>query len=489
MPNPSTNVPANARRRSTSAWLLALTIASAGCALDTDEPSSDGDETITLKEPLFEQIGVERWTVVGGHIPVCFDGTVPDALRTQVRDAITNSWMRVANLDFNGFGNCPVQMAGKVKVIVNTGLGALGDTSPAGYPGANSSSLVQFGSDTPSQKTIIHEFGHVLGFIHEHLDNNPLTCTQRMNGTGFQLSPFDLPSSIMSQTACNSAQVLSPLDIMGVQRAYGERLTGSAVGLNSQCVDVPPGAPAGTTVRYSHCTSGSNQRFRRTTNRHLFIPSLANSFLDVRGGALVNHAVVQTFFQHTPPSNIENQQFSFDRVAVVGVGNKCADVPGFAFFPGTQLQIFTCNGGINQKWTVLPDGVVMNGDFCWDVPGGQTANGTILQIFGCNGGNNQKFVFTPSGQMTFGGKCVDVQNGLPNDGAKLQLFTCKAANDSSRFNQRFHLTGPINVGPFFNVGNPVCLDIPGANTADNVTAQVFACHGGANQIWDFYPGF
>ena len=84
--------------------------------------------------------------------------------------------------------------------------------------------------------------------------------------------------------------------------------------------------------------------------------------------------------------------------------------------------------------------------------------------------------------MLFGGKCVDVRGGLPNNGAQLQLFTCKFPNDSSRFNQRFHVTGPIKVG------GTSCLDIPGAVTTDNVHAQIFACSGSANQTWDFYPG-
>jgi hypothetical protein len=463
-------------------WLLGLVIATTGCAGGPDEPSPGDEATVTRREPLWEKSGVTLWP--GGHVPVCFDPAVPNATRTLVRNAITNSWMRVANVDFSGFGtltffDCRSDL-GKVIVATDASFSpGQGSTSFTGFPGTNASTTVRIALNNPSQRAILHEFGHVLGLISESVTVFPLSsCFQRSSG-GTQLTPFDEPNSIMAENGCNTASVLSPLDIVGAQVAYGERLTGSAVGLNSQCLEAS-GMPAGTPAHYVHCSSTTRQRWRRDTDRHLFIPALTDGFLDVEGGSIVNNAEVQTFTKNVPTT--VNQQWSLDNVSVVGLGGKCADVPGSAFANGTQLQIFTCNGGSNQKWTVDPDGVVKNGSFCWDVPNAQTADGTILQIFSCNGGSNQKFVFTSSGQMTFGGKCIDVQGGLPNDGARLQLFTCKAASDTSRFNQRFHVSGPISVG------GTACLDIPAANTAENVAAQIFSCSGGSNQTWDFYPG-
>jgi hypothetical protein len=32
--------------------------------------------------------------------------------------------------------------------------------------------------------------------------------------------------------------------------------------------------------------------------------------------------------------------------------NKCLDDPASSTTPGTQVQIWDCNGGANQKWTL-----------------------------------------------------------------------------------------------------------------------------------------
>jgi endo-1,4-beta-xylanase len=36
---------------------------------------------------------------------------------------------------------------------------------------------------------------------------------------------------------------------------------------------------------------------------------------------------------------------------LVVYGTKCLDVPGHARSAGTRVEIWTCNGGSNQKWT------------------------------------------------------------------------------------------------------------------------------------------
>ncbi|HYS41506.1 MAG TPA: RICIN domain-containing protein, partial [Pseudonocardiaceae bacterium] len=47
----------------------------------------------------------------------------------------------------------------------------------------------------------------------------------------------------------------------------------------------------------------------------------------------------------------------------------------------------------NQKWTVNPDGTITGAQYglCLDANGAGTANGTLLQLWTCNGGSNQKW--------------------------------------------------------------------------------------------------
>jgi Ricin-type beta-trefoil lectin domain len=43
---------------------------------------------------------------------------------------------------------------------------------------------------------------------------------------------------------------------------------------------------------------------------------------------------------------------SRQRDAVNPASGKCLDDPGSSLTLGTQLQLYTCNGGNNQKWAL-----------------------------------------------------------------------------------------------------------------------------------------
>ncbi len=58
------------------------------------------------------------------------------------------------------------------------------------------------------------------------------------------------------------------------------------------------------------------------------------------------------------------------------------------------MQIWDCNNGGNQQWTIRSDGTVANtaSGRCLDATAGGTANGTPLEIWACTGGANQKWI-------------------------------------------------------------------------------------------------
>ena len=74
------------------------------------------------------------------------------------------------------------------------------------------------------------------------------------------------------------------------------------------------------------------------------------------------------------------------------VFGKCMDDPAFGR-RGTKLELFTCNGGSNQRWTHKSDGtyVLAFRDLCLDVPGFNTKDGTRLEVWSCTGGANQRW--------------------------------------------------------------------------------------------------
>jgi hypothetical protein len=121
----------------------------------------------------------------------------------------------------------------------------------------------------------------------------------------------------------------------------------------------------------------------------------------------------------------------------VGAG-KCLDVNASSTTPGTQLQIWDCNGGANQTWTHTSNGqlTVYSGSsqMCLDDYGYGTANGTKADVWGCTGGSNQQWNLNANGTIT------SASSGL-------------------------------------------CLDVTGGGTADGTLVELWACNGGANQQW------
>ncbi|SCG62105.1 O-Glycosyl hydrolase [Micromonospora humi] len=115
----------------------------------------------------------------------------------------------------------------------------------------------------------------------------------------------------------------------------------------------------------------------------------ANRCLDVNGASQADGAVVQIW----DCNGGTNQQWTVGTNNQLTVyGNKCLDVPGTA--SGSRARIMTCNGGSNQQWRLNADGTVVGvgSGLCLDVNGAGTANGTAVQIWTCNGGSNQQWV-------------------------------------------------------------------------------------------------
>ena len=123
------------------------------------------------------------------------------------------------------------------------------------------------------------------------------------------------------------------------------------------------------------------------------------------------------------------------------VGNqssKCLDVPSVSDTNGTQLEIYTCNAGTNQEYTLQPNGEITvysgSSEKCLDAYNEGKTAGTIVDIYTCNGGSNQLWQAHPDGSIT---------------------------NDESG----------------------LCLDVYGQGTANSTDVDIYTCNGGSNQQW------
>jgi hypothetical protein len=112
----------------------------------------------------------------------------------------------------------------------------------------------------------------------------------------------------------------------------------------------------------------------------------------------------------------------------VGSG-KCLDVNNFTTTPGTQVQIYDCNGGSNQIWTDSSGRLtVYSGSTlrCLDANNQGTTAGTKVIIWPCNGQVNQQWVLNSNGTITGvqSGLCLDVTGAGTANGTPVELWTC-----------------------------------------------------------------
>jgi len=115
-------------------------------------------------------------------------------------------------------------------------------------------------------------------------------------------------------------------------------------------------------------------------------------------------------------------------VQVVGTGSgRCLDVTGASTNNGTQLQLYDCHGGTNQRFTYTAGKQLqVYGNKCLDASGQGTANGTAVVIWDCNGQTNQQWNVNPGGAITGvqSGLCVDASGRGTANGTRIQLYAC-----------------------------------------------------------------
>jgi len=113
---------------------------------------------------------------------------------------------------------------------------------------------------------------------------------------------------------------------------------------------------------------------------------------------------------------------------------------------------------------------------CVDVPGATTANGTQVQLWDCHGGTNQRWTYTAGKQLTvYGTKCLDAAGAGTTNGTAVVIGDCTGG-----VNQQWNVNA---VGAITNVQSGLCLDANGAATANGTKIILWSCNGGANQQW------
>jgi mannan endo-1,4-beta-mannosidase len=113
---------------------------------------------------------------------------------------------------------------------------------------------------------------------------------------------------------------------------------------------------------------------------------------------------------------------------------------------------------------------------CVDVPNASTTNGTQVALWDCGTGANQRFNYTSSRQLqVYGSKCLDAEGAGTAPGTRVIIWDCSGGS-----NQQWNINSN---GTSTSAQSGLCLDVVSAGTANGSLINLWTCSGGANQRW------
>ena len=161
--------------------------------------------------------------------------------------------------------------------------------------------------------------------------------------------------------------------------------------------------------QFSLGSAGSNQLHYVTHTLHAYGQIGKTYVMDVYGNGRANGTKVDI----APYNGTTAQIWSWDpytsEIHLTNSNNMCLDKPGGQNGDGTQLQIWTCNGGTNQQWSpgfqyetlvagnyalAVQNWINVQSGTCLDSPLDNFSN-PYLQVWHCNGGLNQDWGGSP----------------------------------------------------------------------------------------------
>ncbi|HUN35109.1 MAG TPA: ricin-type beta-trefoil lectin domain protein [Trebonia sp.] len=158
------------------------------------------------------------------------------------------------------------------------------------------------------------------------------------------------------------------------------------------------------------------------------------------------------------------------------LGNFCLDDTGGSTTNGNPVQIFTCSGNAEQKWTYEPNGTVQwSSGHCLDVLNAGTKALTTVVLAATCATTNAGVDWIPHGRTLVNpnsGMCLYAPTGT--SGTKLEIDGCSASRTES-FLQPF--SDPTATGLIVSdLSSSVCLYDLNGGTAGGTAIQIIGCN-------------
>jgi hypothetical protein len=217
-------------RPGTRCW-IALSLSGVACITSCSNAVDDAETYDSQHEPLYVASG-RLWPQ--RDIPVCWFFSGSSTEKTWVKDALEgqHSWEAAANVNFTGWGTCSGSGTG-----IGIELDPHNARSGVGAPFSGRQSVfLDFSSDVHDfyvacnrhdlnrerciKSVALHEFGHALGFAHEHNRPEPATCNAAPQGPNGDVT-FGVWDEFSIMNYCNAEPDLSGIDRRGAERFYG----------------------------------------------------------------------------------------------------------------------------------------------------------------------------------------------------------------------------------------------------------------------------
>ena len=410
---------------------------------------------------------------LGQPVPGTFPGFA--TISEWTRAASEQSWARVANITFTGWDNVCFQSGqgddqdrSVNPATIMFAFDSRGDSADIRGKDTQFGTMIRISTATTDQAdyrtTAIQEMGHALGFAHEQErpDNydefgNPKTCL-----TGGDRGPLDggfVRNTVGASTRVDKGSTmcydtegdLSPDDIMGVQKLYGRKPSGSIVGNYSDCVK--SGADAGSLLVSASCqtTSEVTWSFDKLIDGTDLLRSKSNTSLcwsDAWPSFNPSGLVADTCAdQSTFAFPLRNMRWR-------AIGETCVQVSSAS--AGATLFIGGCSNSANERWNFFEPLGFTGGEqvgqiqlagtnLCVTAPNTTAALGEVPSLDVCiTSGDFSKQTFTltkGTSNVTYANLCMNVFGGWPDAGATVGFWNGCA--DPQTQNALFHLSGSL----------------------------------------------
>jgi hypothetical protein len=166
----------------------------------------------------------------------------------------------------------------------------------------------------------------------------------------------------------------------------------------------------------------------------------------------------------------------------LGTGGMCADDNNNSTANGALMQIYNCNGDVNQQYTVEADGTIKHGSECLGLDNG-TTSGTFVWLYECDGATTQQWrPYGSSGALmnVAASLCLGIDQTVANH-TKMWIYPC---NGLATQNWALPYPVPVSTGEIQSQAAPAeCIDTKNGATSASTLMWIFTCNNSSTQNW------